>query len=81
MYRVTMAVRDYILLNLFLNFLNLAQLRCNLCLILTRPSKIGKPVDKPKQIQQILFPWPSHPVQRHRNNGHIKAYKMSQISL
>ena len=41
-YRVTMVVRDYILLTLFLKFLNLEQLLCHFCPILTRPKKLGR---------------------------------------
>ena len=40
-YRVTMVVRDYILLTLFLKVPNLAQPLCHFCRIINSPSKIG----------------------------------------
>ena len=40
-YRVTMVVRDYILLTLFLKVLDLAQPLCHFCRIINSPSKIG----------------------------------------
>ena len=37
-YSVTMVVRHYVLLTVFLKFLNLAQLLCHFCPIITSPS-------------------------------------------
>ena len=49
-----MVVRDYISFSLFLKFLDLAELLCHFCPILTSKSRIGQKVEHPKQSQQSL---------------------------
>ena len=48
LYRETMVVRNYILLTIFLKFLNLAQLFRHFGPILIGPIKIGQTVEQPK---------------------------------
>ena len=53
-YRVTMVVRDYILLGLILKFHNLAHLIYNFCQFCSGQSRIGRTVEQPKCSQLIL---------------------------
>ena len=60
-YRVTMVVRDQVLLTLFLKLLNVSKLLCHFCPILTSPSRIGQTVEqmKKKSTKPCLYPlWP-----------------------
>ena len=70
-----MVVRDYISFSLFLKFLDLAELLCHFCPILTSKSRIGQKVEHPKQSQQSLVSdHLGHPV-----NSDFKTLKGASI--
>ena len=57
-YRVTMVVRDNILLTSILKFHNLAQLLCHFCLLCICTSRFGHTVEQPNWSQHNMSLWP-----------------------
>ena len=77
-------VSDYILMTLFLKFLNHAKLLCHFCPPLTSPSKIGQTVEQPKQCQKNLVPdHHGHPAWALMNGSYLTPVipKQSVLSL